>query len=123
MPSPPPIVLHLPHASTVIPESIRSQFSLNDTELDQELGFITDHFTDELFQTPASVATTIPFQVSRIVVDPERFEDDAQEPMSQRGMGAVYTLTTQQTTLRNPLANEERTRLLSPSPCEADRCC
>ena len=107
-----PIIIHVPHASTTVPVDVRDQFLLTDDELDVELGLITDHFTDELFHYPESLATTIQFPVSRIVLDPERFVDDEDEPMSKRGMGVVYTLTTQQTPLRRDLFPDERRRLI-----------
>ena len=34
---PPWVVLHIPHDSTFIPASIRDQFTLSDTELDDEI--------------------------------------------------------------------------------------
>jgi hypothetical protein len=36
-------------------------------------------------------AARVIFPVSRLVVDPERFRNDADEPMVARGMGAIYT--------------------------------
>ena len=44
------IVLHLPHASTLIPENLRDDFLLSDQELQAELNRITDHATDRIFQ-------------------------------------------------------------------------
>jgi N-formylglutamate amidohydrolase len=41
-------------------------------------------------------------RMSRLVVDPERFRDDADEVMALRGMGAVYCKTSQGAPLRDP---------------------
>jgi N-formylglutamate amidohydrolase len=78
-----------------------------------ELDRLTDHYTDELFdhRGPPEFAT-VRFPVSRFVVDPERFEDDAQEPMAARGQGAIYTRTTDARSLRNPPTAAERDALL-----------
>ena len=81
------IVVHVPHASTVIPESERSSFRI---DLADELLKMTDHYCDELF---CGEYPSVVFPVSRLVCDPERFRDDAQESMSSVGMGAVYTCT------------------------------
>jgi N-formylglutamate deformylase len=51
--------------------------------------------------------------VSRVVVDSERFLDDAIEPMASRGMGAVYTATTDGARLRVGLRETERDELLA----------
>ena len=76
------IVLHLPHASTLIPKDLRDDFMLSDEELREELNRITDHATDAIFPGAFPKANAIVFPVSRLVVDPERFSDDSQEPMS-----------------------------------------
>ena len=44
------MILHLPHASTFIPEDLRGDFLLSDLELQDELNRITDHATDQIFQ-------------------------------------------------------------------------
>ena len=93
------MILHLPHASTLIPEDLRNDFLLSDQELQEELNRITDHATDQIFQQAFPEAKAIVFPVSRLVVDPERFSDDFQEPMSQVGMGVTYT----RGSLRQPL--------------------
>lgn len=53
--------------------------------------------------------------VSRLVVDPERFTDDAQEPMAAVGQGAVYTRTSDGSALRE-LLDGERDALLGTYP-------
>lgn len=110
---PPPVVLHVPHAATAIPQPFRDQFVLTDRELARELELLTDHHTNALFAFPAELATTVTFPVSRLLVDPERFEDDDQEPMAKRGMGVVYARTAHQQPLRRPLDAEERETLLA----------
>ena len=96
------MILHLPHASTLIPEDLRNDFLLSDQELQEELNRITDHATDLIFQQAFSEAKAIMFPVSRLVVDPERFSEDSQEPMSQVGMCVTYT----RGSLRQPLREQ-----------------
>ena len=100
-----PILLHIPHASVHIPKEERSRFCLPD--LDEELIQMTDRYCDELFAGYDGVV----FPVSRLVCDPERFRDDAQESMSRIGMGAVYTKSSSGEPLRRITA-EEREGLL-----------
>jgi N-formylglutamate amidohydrolase len=62
-----------------------ADFILTPEQLEHELLVMTDRFTDELFAFPTNVATTVAFPVSRLVVDPERFTKDSQEPMARKG--------------------------------------
>ncbi len=80
-----PIIIHVPHASTWIPESEKKYFVT--PNLQHEIKVMTDHFCDDLFDTGDE---QICFPVSRLICDPERFRDDTQERMSRVGMGAVY---------------------------------
>ena len=85
-----PLILHIPHASTAIPPECVADFLLDGDGLSPHLAASTDHFTDELFALSDPWATTITFPISRLVVDPERFEDDAAEPMAARRLGVLY---------------------------------
>jgi len=109
---PPWVVIHVPHDSTVVPADVRAQFLLDDAELGRELVRMTDHHTHAIFADPGSDAVVVRSPVSRLVVDVERFQDDADEPMAARGMGAVYTSTSQRTALRGRLSADEREALL-----------
>lgn len=109
---PPPAVIHVPHHSTAVPHDIRDQFILPPADLAREQHLMTDHFTDQLFAVPPELARTVAFPVSRLVVDPERFEDDAREPMAQKGMGVIYTRTADGRPLRRRLGEGEREDLL-----------
>ncbi len=100
-----PVVIHVPHASTVIPESERGAFL---SDLNDELLKMTDHYCDEIFCTGNR---SVVFPVSRLVCDPERFRDDRWETMSSVGMGAVYTRTHSGGVLRN-IDDEQRERIL-----------
>jgi N-formylglutamate deformylase len=72
---------------------------------------MTDWYTDELSDIGAEASRLI-FPVSRLVCDPERFADDAREPMAAKGMGAVYTKTSDGRPLRASLQPDERQRIL-----------
>src|SRR4051812_20626413 len=109
----PRIVIHVPHASVIIPSDVRASFLLDDNALERELVAMTDRYTDELFALSADVATTVAFPISRLVVDPERFTDDASEPMSKKGMGVVYTTTSNGLPLRHSPLPDERAQLLA----------
>lgn len=105
------VVLHVPHDSTAIPEVVRRQFVLDDQELRDELVRITDHHTLEIFRSSIDDRQVIRSPVSRLVVDVERFPEDAKEPMAARGMGAIYRKTTLLEDLRGPITPEEREML------------
>lgn len=107
------MIIHIPHASTMLPDDIREQFVLDDAQLTEELRVMTDWYTDELFGEAAGAADcVIQYPVSRLVVDPERFVEDQDETMSQVGMGVVYTSTSDGRPLRRPLAGAERDDLI-----------
>lgn len=108
----PAAIIHCPHSSVEVPEDLRGRFLLGPAELERELLRMTDRYTDELFALPAEVASCVRFPVSRLVVDPERFEDDAREEMACRGMGVIYTRTSDRGALREPPSEAEREALL-----------
>lgn len=78
-------LLHIPHASAVIPEKYLNAFYRE--KLPHELAVMTDHFCDELFECGRD---RIVFPVSRLVCDVERFRRNNEESMAKIGMGAVY---------------------------------
>lgn len=94
-------IIHVPHASTVIPAKHRKSLLIDDVTLDNELLRLTDWHTDQLFNLSNRGARMILFPVSRIICDPERFIDDDKEPASRVGMGCVYTSTSLGETLRD----------------------
>lgn len=107
------ILFHVPHDSTEIPEEIRNQFLLNEYELRQELLWMTDHHTLDLFTAHVPAHQIVAADVSRLVVDLERFPDDEKELMARKGMGVIYNLTSQGKPLRRPLLPDERNYLLN----------
>lgn len=107
------MIFHIPHASQYIPPEQQAKIVLSSKQLSQELVEITDWFTDELFGNHAGAGDYIViFPISRLVVDPERFLDDRQEPMAKVGMGVVYTKNSAGETLREPPSAEERAHLI-----------
>lgn len=96
-----PIIVHIPHSSTSIPPRYRQEICLDEAELASELLAMTDRYTDRLFgQATRYGATLFVNGVSRLVMDPERFPDDHEEPMAAKGMGAVYVSTSDGRPLR-----------------------
>jgi N-formylglutamate deformylase len=86
-----PVLVHIPHAGTRVPASVRETLLLDDDALATELRLLTDHRTDVLAAGTGELgATRVVHRLSRLVVDPERFPDEREE-LAARGMGAVYT--------------------------------
>lgn len=90
-----PVVIHVPHSSRLIPPDIRTDLMLTDQELADELDEATDTATDEIAIAALPHVglrpTIVINQLSRLVMDPERFpEGDLAESF---GRGAVYTRT------------------------------
>jgi N-formylglutamate deformylase len=107
-----PVVAHVPHASTLIPGPIRSEILLSDDELRVELLRLTDWYTDDLFAPLLAYGITgFVSRLSRLVFDPERFLDDALEPMSAHGQGVVYWRGSEGQMLREPDSTLREQRL------------
>jgi N-formylglutamate amidohydrolase len=73
---------------------------------------MTDHLTDDLIAAALPPAQRVCFPVSRLVLDPERFPIDADEPMSRVGMGVIYERTSHGGLLRLPQPPGVRQHLL-----------
>ena len=100
-------IIHIPHVSTVIPEKYLSSF--DQSKLLHETDVLTDWFMDELIGFhPGRIISP----VSRLVCDMERFRNDGDEIMAERGMGAVYTRCSDGTPLKTVTA-EEREDILT----------
>ncbi len=79
------MILHIPHSATYLPES----FSVSSkTDLQKEFERMTDWFTDELFDIKN--VTKLVSKYSRLYCDMERYRDDKDESMAQKGMGVCY---------------------------------
>lgn len=88
-----PLLVHLPHDSTEIPADTRADFLLTDAALRRELLRLTDWHTRELYAEGLSEEDILRAEVSRLVVDVERFADDRVERCAAVGMGATYVRT------------------------------
>jgi N-formylglutamate amidohydrolase len=106
------VVLHVPHDAQDIPADLRDQFVVDDAALQAELDRMTDHHTLALFAGEGAGCRIVRAPVSRLVVDCERFANDAQEAMAARGMGAVYMRQSDGSPLRRDLLPGEREALL-----------
>ncbi len=104
-------ILHVPHSSWTIPSDVRQRILLGEDELAHELALMTDAHTDVIAERAVSTAAQRPWtfvnQLSRLVIDPERY-DDEREMMRRVGMGAVYTHTSSGELLRNNDDEAER---------------
>ena len=91
-----PLIVHVPHAATWIPDGARRDLLLDDAGLDAELALMTDWFTDRLafdgLAAADAAAAVFANRASRLLVDPERFVGP-EEPMLAVGMGAAYLST------------------------------
>ena len=106
-----PLVLHIPHDSTAIPPEAAADFLLPADALHQELLWLTDWHPADLYAASAAPTDLVRAEVSRLVVDVERFSDDRDEPCAKVGMGATYVRTCAGQPLR-VLSAERRAVLL-----------
>ena len=84
-----PLIIHVPHASTFIPEEYKRTALIPREELEEENLFMCDTGILELIP-PALKENAIIFPYSRLYCDVERFRDGS-EPMEVYGMGFIYT--------------------------------
>ena len=84
-----PLIIHVPHASTFIPEDYKRTALIPHEELEEENLFMCDTGILELIP-PALKENAIVFPYSRLYCDVERFRDGS-EPMEVYGMGFIYT--------------------------------
>ncbi|WP_272269783.1 N-formylglutamate amidohydrolase [Rhodococcus sp. Rp3] len=81
-----PVLIHVPHASRIIPVELRPDLLLTDVELAAELDEATDTATDEIaaaaLRHTRLKPTTVVNTFSRLVIGPKRFPDSS-EPRPQ----------------------------------------
>lgn len=106
------LIFHVPHDSTDIPADVQSQFVLDDKQLKNEILKMTDHYTARLFFSNSNPQNIVRAPISRLVVDVERFVEDSAEPMAEKGMGVIYSQTSDGRPLRRPISEAERRILL-----------
>jgi N-formylglutamate amidohydrolase len=107
-----PVLVHLPHDSTLIPPSATADFLLSPAELARESLRLTDTHTAALYAEGCAPGDFLRAPVSRLVVDVERFADDTREPCARVGMGATYVRTVDGRPLRT-LTPERRAELMA----------
>ncbi len=89
----PALLLHIPHSSLTIPNSVREKLCISDAELELELLRMTDRYTDILFDLSTIGTHSIVYPVSRLVVDPERFEDAYERLSLQQKRQSPYSFS------------------------------
>ena len=108
-----PLIAHIPHSSAYIPPRFRQSIVSNHHDLEKELLFMTDRYTDDLFSCVHEIGgISIRYNYSRLAFDPERFEADYTEVMASRGMGVMYEKTSDGKKLRDRPSPEEREHIL-----------
>lgn len=88
-----PLLIHLPHDSAVIPPSALADFLIPEEDLRAEQLRLTDWHTGALYAEGVDPDDILRAEVSRLVVDVERFADDRLERCAAVGMGATYVRT------------------------------
>ena len=111
--APVPLILHIPHSQVGIPASLKREFVVRHKKLSAHLAASTDHFTDELFDSNLPNTQALIFPISRLAVDPERFERDALEPMAKRGLGVLYERGHDGNVIRRLITGARREEILA----------
>ncbi|MCC5969093.1 MAG: N-formylglutamate amidohydrolase [Pararhodobacter sp.] len=106
------MVIHVPHASTVMPEGHRAQFGISDEALETEIHQSADLHTDLLARQAWPQAEIVEARVSRVLLDVERYADDALEQMARVGRGVIYTHDCSGGSLQRTVSSKDRGQLL-----------
>lgn len=107
------LVVHVPHASTVIPDDVWPEFLVSRDLVESEAVASADLFTDQMAREAWPEATIIAALASRIVVDVERYVDDGLEEMALVGRGVIYTHDHRGERIRQDLNPSRRAALLA----------
>lgn len=107
------LIIHVPHASLAIPDDVWPDFLVPRVTVEAEALASADLHTDEMARQAWPQAKIIQAQVSRIVVDVERYDDDSKEEMAAVGRGAFYTHDHNQMKIRKCLSGARREELLA----------
>lgn len=86
------IVCNIPHSNTSIPEWALKDMLLEKRDLTALAEFMADKDVDKLWDFVPNECKQVA-ELSRLVLDVERFRRDEDEPMSAKGMGLYYTHT------------------------------
>lgn len=98
-----PIIIHMPHAGGRVPGDLLATFCASEDEIRAMDRQMRDQYVIHLFWSALHYGATVFYNmVSRLVYDPERFEDDAIERMARYGLGMVYTKQLDGSDLRRP---------------------
>ena len=106
------LIIHVPHASTHIPENLRKDFIVENDLIDRESSISADLYTEQLARQAWPMATIIEAKISRIVLDVERYEDDSKEIMSKFGRGIIYTRSHDGKKIRAEVSQKKRQALI-----------
>jgi N-formylglutamate deformylase len=101
-------VIHVPYASTMIPDRYRSPFVLSDDELTAEAALSAELWTDMLARACWPAATIIESPIARIVCDVECCDDHAGKFLAARGRGLFHTVKHDGQPLRRVLSGIEQ---------------
>lgn len=114
-----PVLIHAPHGGKHITDLALGSLTVSPEEIEKELLVMTDSHTGRMandisahayaYGKMEKISSVFRNNLSRLVVDPERFPD-AREEMNAVGMGAVYTHGSQRQQIR--VANEAITARL-----------
>lgn len=107
------LVVHIPHASTNIPDDVWQEFLVSRASVAAEAITSADLYTDEMARQAWPEAKIVQAQVSRIVVDVERYDDDTKEEMAAVGRGVIYTHDHKKMRIRESLSDQRREELLA----------
>lgn len=84
-------LVHIPHSSLELPNVFWENVILSKEKILKDNKELCDERVDEF--VPSTIKNLIKFPYSRMFCDVERFRNNEYEIMSQIGMGAVYTMT------------------------------